>query len=119
MPSNAQIQATFHRLVNMSPSEIRRWAKDPRAKCASFQSTRDRLPKLATLKAKPRSAWTAADYKYAQRVNSFNARMMGTVAQYGCTTRAVVSLRNWGHQPPKCGIPKPGCSTHPPRVPES
>lgn len=102
--------ATFHRLVNMSPAAIRKWAKDPRSKCASFESTRKRLPALATLKAKPRADWTEADCKYARRVNSFNARHLGQMKRFGCTVRETVALRNWGHAP-KCAMPPVGCST--------
>lgn len=106
--------ATFHRLVNMSPGAIRKWAGDERAKCASFAATRKRLPALAKLKSKPRSAWTKADCAYARRVNSFNARMQGMVRKHGCTTRAVTSLLNWGRKPPGCKMPPKGCSTRPP-----
>jgi hypothetical protein len=110
------VQKKFHKLVNMSPASIRKWAKDPRAKCASFASTRSRLPKLAKLKGKSRSAWTSADCAYAQRVNSFNARMQGMVKVHGCTKRAVTSLLNWGRKPPGCGLPPKGCSTRAPRT---
>ncbi len=106
------VQRTFHRLVNMSSGEIRSWAKDPRAKCASFEQTRRRLPALADLKAK-KGAWTEADCRYAQRVNSFNARHLGQMKRFGCTLRETVALRNWGHDP-KCPLPKRGCSTRPP-----
>ena len=99
----------------MTPGEIRSWARDARAKCASFPETRKRLPMLADLKAKRNDSWTAADCKYAQRVNSFNARMQGMVDKWGCTERAVTSLLNWGRKPPKCPMPKKGCSTRPPK----
>ena len=100
----------FHRSVNMSPGEIRRWAKDPRAKCYSFEATRSRLPALAKLKGKPVSDWTEADCRYASRVVSFNRRMLGALARDGCTDGYVISLRNWGRQPPRCPLPKnPKC----------
>jgi hypothetical protein len=99
------IQNRFRRLVNMSPSEIRAWAKDPRAKLASFESTRRRLPALADLAAK-RGGWTLKDCSFAQRVNSFNARMQGMVGVHGCTDKMTVALRNWGRQPPGCKLPK-------------
>ena len=54
------IQNRFRRLVNMSPAEIRAWAKDPRAKLASFESTRRRLPALADLAAKAAAKAAAA-----------------------------------------------------------
>lgn len=109
------VQSTFHRLVNMTPAAIRSWAKDPRAKCASFAETRKRLPKLAALKAKA-GVWSAADCAFAQRVVNFNTRMQGNVDKHGCRVRNVASLRNWGRQPPRCKLPPKGCSTRPPRT---
>lgn len=96
------IAKEFHRLVNMSPSAIRAWAADPRAKCASFESTRRRLPALANLKAKPVASWSARDRQFAQRVISFNSRMDGMRKQHGCTTKINVALRNWGRAAPGC-----------------
>lgn len=92
----------FRRLVNMSPDAIRQWAKDPRAKCASFESTRRRLPALATLKAKPVHAWTPTDCQFAQRVVAFNTRMDGARNTHGCTAKINVSLKNWGRAAPGC-----------------
>lgn len=109
-------QAKFHRLVNMSPAAIRAWARDPRAKCASFEQTRKRLPALADLKAKPHDRWSEADCKYARRVNSFNTRHIGQMKRFGCTLRETVALRNWGHMP-KCPMPTAGCSERPPKGP--
>ena len=86
----------FHRLVNMSPSEIRKWAKDPRAKCASFPATLKRLPALAALKEKPVSQWTKRDCAFAARVVNFNSRMDGMRKEHGNTDKINVSLRNWG-----------------------
>lgn len=97
-------KAAFHRSVNMTPTEIRAWAKSPKSKRASFASTRARLPALAKLKAK-RGAWTEADCRFAARVISFNARMSGMVRKWGCTEKAVISLRNWGRRVPGCPVP--------------
>lgn len=112
MSSCPAVKKTFQRLVNMSAAEIRAWAKDPRAKCASFEQTRKRLPALAALKAK-KGEWTDADCKYAQRVNNFNTRHLGQMKRFGCTVRETVALRNWGHMP-KCSMPPKGCSQRPP-----
>lgn len=115
MKSNkTDVQNRFHRLVNMAPGAIRAWAKDPRAKCASFPETRARLPMLADLKAKSRAAWTDKDVSYAQRVISFNSRHLGQMKRFGCTPRETVALRNWGHAA-KCALPAVGCSTRPPK----
>lgn len=110
------VQSAFRKSVNMSPAAIRKWAKDPRAKCASFESTRKRLPALAKLKAKKAGSWTNADCKYAQRVVNFNTRMQGNVNTHGCRVRNVTSLLNWGRKPPRCKLPPQGCSTRPPRT---
>ena len=92
------------RSVNMSPAAILAWAKDPRAKKASFTSTRRRLPVLAALKKKKCGTWTKKDERFAKRVLSFNARMSGMVKKFGCTEKAVISLRNWGRKV-KCRLP--------------
>jgi hypothetical protein len=96
----------FHQLTNMTPAQIRAWAKDPRSKLASNASTRARLPKLAALKAKPVEKWTPADCKFAARVVSFNGRMDGMRKEHGCTTKIDVALRNWGRRAPGCQTPK-------------
>lgn len=97
--------AKFKKNVNMSGAAIRAWAKDPRAREASFEATRRRLPALAALKEKPCGSWNGRDEKYAQRVLNFNTRMEGMVRVHGCTRKAVISLRNWGRQPPSCPVP--------------
>lgn len=94
----------FRKLVNMSPSAIRAWARDPRAKCYSFEATRRRLPALAALRAKPVSKWTTRDCQFAKRVVSFNSRMKGALKRDGCRDGYTISLRNWGHNP-KCKLP--------------
>ena len=99
----------FHESVNMSPDEIRRWARDPRALCYSFEATRRRLPALAALKGK-RGEWTAQDCAYARRVLAFNRRMEGGMRRDGCTDGYVISLRNWGRQPKACPLlERPTC----------
>jgi hypothetical protein len=98
--------ARFRELVNMRPAEIRAWARDPRAKCYSFAATRARLPALADLRAKPPAQWTAKDCAFAARAVSFNARMRGALRRDGCTPGYAISLRNWGHAPPRCAPPK-------------
>lgn len=86
----------FRQLVNMTPAEIRAWAKNPRAKLASFESTRRRLPALAALKE--RQTWNAKDCAFAKRVVSFNSRMDGMRKAHGCTPKIDVALRNWGRR---------------------
>lgn len=96
----------FKRLVNMTPSEIRRWAKSPKAKLASYASTRRRLPALARLKAKvaTRKQLTSAECKFAARVVAFNKRMGAQARKNGCTVKRAVALRNWGRK--QCKVEK-------------
>ena len=96
----------FRRSVNMTPAEIRAWAKDPRAKLFSLPNTRARLPALARLRAKPVSQWTEKDCAFAARVVNFNARMSGAMKRDGCTPGYAVSLRNWGRAPRSCKPPR-------------
>ena len=120
------VYSKFHKSVNMSSKEIKAWAKDPRAKCASFQETRDRLTKpqmflgykmrsLADLKSLPKNNWEEKDCIYAKRVINFNTRHQGALNIHGCTLREAVSLKNWGRSPPGCKIPEGKCSTRPPQ----
>jgi hypothetical protein len=107
----------FRKLVNMSPESIRSWAKDPRARCASFEQTRKRLPALASLRAKSPGSWNESDCRYARRVNSFNSRHLGQMKQFGCTLRETVALMNWGHRP-KCPMPPMDCAKRDPKGPK-
>jgi hypothetical protein len=95
----------FRELVNMSPAQIRAWARDPRSKRYSWEATRRRLPALAKLRAKPVAQWTERDCAFAARVVSFNARMRGAMRRDGCTPGYAISLRNWGHRPAACKVP--------------
>lgn len=100
------LYAKFQKSVNMQAREILGWAKNPASKQASFAATRARLPALAALKKKPASQWTARDEAFARRVINFNSRMEGMAKKWGCTTKLVTALRNWGRQPSFCPKPK-------------
>lgn len=115
------VQRAFHKSVNMSPTEIRAWARDPRNRCASEAATVRRLthpqrwkgftqPALAELKARPLSKWDAAACRYAQRVVNFNTRHERQRATQAnkCTVARVVALRNWGRKV-ACALPKAAC----------
>lgn len=96
----------FRRSVNMTPAQIRAWAKNPSAKLYSYASTRARLPALARLRGKNPKQWTETDCAFAARVVNFNARMSGAMKRDGCTPGYAVSLRNWGRAPRSCKPPK-------------
>ena len=99
-----RVSSAFRASVNMSPAEIRAWARDPRSKRYSFEATRRRLPALARLAEKPVSEWSKRDVAYAKRVISFNARMEGALRRDGCRQGYAVSLRNWGRAPKGCEV---------------
>lgn len=102
----------FKEAANMTPSQIRAWAKDPRAKRASLprrkatgKSAIVELFQVARMKSIPTSAWTPSDWKKARDLVNFVNRhraQMGTA----CQPTRIIALRNWAHQPPRCGIPK-------------
>lgn len=104
----ASTLATFKRLTNMTPAQIRAWAKRPASRRASFKATRRRLPALAALKAKVgrNGVLTARECAFMGRVNNFNTRMSGMRRKWGCTDKLVVALRNWGHHPRGCPVPR-------------
>jgi hypothetical protein len=100
----SRVSRAFRASVNMTPDEIRAWARDPRSKRYSFEATRRRLPALAALREKPEEDWTARDVSFAKRVLSFNARMEGALRRDGCRQGYAVSLRNWGRRPEGCEV---------------
>lgn len=107
--SDADVARDFHRLVNMSAAEIRRWARDPRSLDASFDSTLRELPLLAKMKETPVESWTDAMWNKARRAVSFikrhEAQMAAQGRKYGtalhATHKRIVALRNWGRKTPR------------------
>lgn len=100
--STCPVAQRFHRSVNMTPAQIRAWGQSSKSRIASEAGTRARIPKLATLKAKPLTEWTAADCAFAKRVVSFNARMGGMRKAHGAKPKLCAALRNWGRDAPGC-----------------
>ncbi len=107
--TDAQVERDFKRLVNMSPAQIRRWAKDPRSKEASLPHIRRELPLLARTKATKPARWTRAMRDKARRTVAFikrhEAQMKAQGKRYGtgrmhATPKRVVALMNWGRRTP-------------------
>lgn len=100
----------FRRLVNMTPSQIRRWHKDDRSKEASLPHIRAELPLLARTKATPPSRWTAKMRNKARRAVAFikrheaqmraQAKRYRKRARYHFTRKRVIALLNWGRITP-------------------
>lgn len=112
-PDDDETYRDFRQNVNMSPSQIEKWMKDPRAKEASYERTRRELKLIAKMKRTPKSNWTDAMRDKASRLNAFVARHRAQGEQqasggerFHCTRKRVIALRNWGHQPPECGVPE-------------
>lgn len=96
--SESEVAADFRRLVNMSASEIRTWARDPRRHDASFPQTLRELPLLAKMKETPVSRWTDAMWRKARRAVSFIKRHEAQMTYP--TYRRLIALRNWGRKTP-------------------
>lgn len=107
--SQDKVAKEFKKLVNMTPSQIRKWRKDERAKEASYPKTRRELELLAKMKKKSPKSWTSAMWKKARRTVAFikrhEAQMKKQGKKYGTgryhyTRKRVIALLNWGRIPP-------------------
>lgn len=71
----------FLRAANMTPAQIRAWATDPRARCASLprraktgRSAVAELDMVARMKTKPFERWTPAEVTKARDLVAFVKR---------------------------------------------
>ncbi len=96
-----QVYRRYKKNVNMTCSELRRWAKNPCSGKASL--SRAPLKRNLRLLCKPKSKWTAKDVKDAKRTIAFNKRMKGMPkgepASKGCPSKRDISLKNWAWSP--------------------
>jgi len=105
--------AAFAKAANMSVRQIRAWAKNPTAKCASLpkraktgKSAIAELSQVARMKTSRPSTWTASDWQKARDLVAFVGRHAAKKAPGDrCATKRVVALRNWAHQPKGCPVP--------------
>ena len=91
----------FSSLVNMSASELERWADSPCSREASL--TRAPIKRVLGLLRKNKDDWDANDVKQANRVISFISRMRGVedsdnVSEDCPYSKKQISLRNWGRK---------------------
>lgn len=116
----AKIYKRWKELINMTPAELKAWAKDDARLEASLsrdeadseggiQSGYDSLHRIKRRVKKPVEDWTAEDYDNAAQENGFNGRMLGAEPgePVGDTdmSKWEISLRNWGHDPSKPSSP--------------
>lgn len=111
---DGEIPHMFHESVNMSPGELRAWAKNPWHKLASTSTGLASLRRIPGLLEKRISDWTSEDYKFARKVLGFNKRhltgkthnLFGKPARAGVPwSKRAIALKNWGHDPSKSSSP--------------
>ncbi len=123
------VWGSWRLLVNMSPSELRRFLKRygdeaglsrSEARAQGIRSGRESARVLAGYERrgkkipgmiesgrtieKARANWTDAQWKWASRQVSFISRMLGVrgpLHRHGEPTRKLLALKLWGHDPEK------------------
>lgn len=105
--SDSSLYREFQRTINMTPTEIDRWRKNPRHLDASLPHIRAELPLLAGMKRAPMSQWTPKMWDKALRAINFvkrhEAQMKVQGKRYGTgrlhiTYKRVAALQNWGRK---------------------
>lgn len=96
-----EVYKKFSSLVNMSASELEKWAESPCSREASL--TRAPIKRVLNLLKKKKDEWDANDVKQANRVISFISRMSGVedsdnVSEDCPYSKKQISLRNWGRK---------------------
>lgn len=112
-----EIYSDWKKLINMSKSELEKWAKNParlkaslnRDEAGDIQSGYDSLHRIKRRVSESKDKWSDEDYDNAAQENGFNSRMLGNdpgkpVGDTGMS-KWEISLRNWGHDPSKKGSP--------------
>ena len=97
------IYRKFKRNVNMTCSQLRKWAANPCSRKASL--SRNPIKRNLHLLCTPKSEWTEVDFKKAKRTIAFNKRMKGMPkgkpASKQCPSKRDISLKNWAWDPSK------------------
>lgn len=98
-----EVFSKYRSTVNMSASELERWAENECSKLASLD--RSPINRNLELLRTNKSAWTEKHVRWANRTISFVARMRGAEqggpAREGCPSRRDISLKNWAFDPQK------------------
>lgn len=103
-----EIYQTFHKKVNMSPSELESWLQTEEAK-NSGQGSEDGKSigyqsgeKIIAIKRKNKASLNEQDYAHMQKVNGYIARHLAQRPKGDITeTTWRYSLKNWGYDPCK------------------
>lgn len=113
--SEQDVYRDWKRLINMSASELRRFAASAEGKQAGLsrseasaqgiRSGRDSAQAIIRMKDKGVEKWTDSDWQWARRQVAFVKRMSGNKGPLrdddGRPTRKLLALKIWGHDPEK------------------
>ena len=97
-----EIYRRYHSAVNMSASELERWAQSECSKLASL--TRAPIKRNLHLLRTRKEDWGAKEIRWAKRTISFISRMRemprGEPVRDGCPSARDIALMNWAYRPP-------------------
>ena len=98
-----EVYGKYQDTVNMSASELERWAENECSRLASLD--RSPINRNLELLRTNKSDWTQKHIKWANRTISFVSRMRGAEqgkpAKENCPSRRDISLKNWAFDPSK------------------
>jgi len=98
-----EVYSKYHKLVNMSYSELKAWSETDCSKKASLD--RGPINRNLNLLSKKKADWGASEVKSANRTISFISRMknmqQGEPVSDKCPSKRDISLKNWGYNPNK------------------
>lgn len=96
-----EIYRRYHEIVNMSASELERWANSECSRKASL--SRAPIKRNLHLLRTPKEKWGAKEIRWAKRTISFVSRMKGAEqgkpVSDGCPSKRDISLMNWAYRP--------------------
>lgn len=98
-----EVYSKYHKLVNMSYSELKAWSETDCSKKASLN--RGPINRNLNLLSKKKADWGASEVKSANRTISFISRMknmeQGEPVSDKCPSKRDISLKNWAYNPSK------------------
>lgn len=98
-----EVYSKYHKLVNMSYSELKAWSETDCSKKASLN--RGPINRNLNLLSKKKADWGASEVKSANRTISFINRMknmeQGEPVSVKCPSKRDISLKNWAYNPSK------------------
>lgn len=115
-----EIYKKWRTLINMSPSELKKWLRNPwklkaslskdQASAYGIVSGHTSFSQIVDMVELAFNDWNDEDFANARRHNSFNSRMLGgnpgqPVSKDVPMSKWEISLRNWGHDPRKPNSP--------------